>query len=316
MFPQRDQQFFLVSSDSALQEVMLDLWPHKVSWQVFERGRQAIERIFHDPPDLLAVDSLLEDMQGFELVRLVKNENVYRQVPVVLCLGEHIPEDLFDFSHLDIDDFLLRPITQPEARARLGLTWYRSTRALDANPLTKLPGNTSIIQRIQDLIDSRQDFALGYFDLDHFKAFNDKYGFSRGDEVLMMTSRIIVNTLRSFIGLEGFVGHVGGDDFVFILPPHQAEMACQGIINNFDAIIPHFYDPADRNQGHIQSVDRQGRTCTYPLMSVSIGVVFNHQGSLQHYGQASQTAMNLKKKAKEKEASSYALDRRSPSANG
>lgn len=313
MFSQREQRFFLVSSDRSLQRLMFDLWPHTVSWQAFERGRQAIERILHDPPDLLAVDNLLEDMEGFELVRLVKAENVYRQVPVVLCLGERIPDALLDFSHLDIDDFLLRPISAQEAKARIGLTWHRSTRALDANPLTKLPGNTSIIQRIQDLIDTEQDFALGYFDLDHFKAFNDKYGFSRGDEVLMMTSRIIVNTLRTFIGLEGFVGHVGGDDFVFILPPQQAEVACQGMINNFDAIIPHFYDPDDRNRGYIQSVDRQGRARAFPLMAASIGVAFNLYGSLKHYGQASQTAMNLKKKAKESETSSYVLDRRSTS---
>ncbi|MFW5932231.1 MAG: GGDEF domain-containing protein, partial [Desulfohalobiaceae bacterium] len=164
--------------------------------------------------------------------------------------------------------------------------------------------------RIQDLIDSGQDFALGYLDLDNFKAFNDKYGFSRGDEVLMMTSRVIVNTVRRIAGQEGFVGHIGGDDFVFIVPIQVVEEVCIKIIQNFDSIVPNFYDPKDRNQGYISSVDRQGRQQEFLLMAVSIAVVFNLQGSLTHYAQASQIANSLKKKAKQDPASSYVLDRR------
>ncbi|MFW6324163.1 MAG: GGDEF domain-containing protein, partial [Desulfovibrionales bacterium] len=196
------------------------------------------------------------------------------------------------------------------ARSRISLALHRSIRELDANPLTKLPGNTSIIHRIQELIERREDFALAYVDLDHFKSFNDKYGFSRGDEVLMMTARVIVNTIRSMLGVSGFVGHVGGDDFVFILPPDIAEDACRRILENFDGIVPHFYDAEDRRRGKIVSVDRQGREQEFSLMTVSIGVVLNRNGNLEHYGQASQTAMNLKKKAKENPKSSYVVDRR------
>ncbi|MFO8031613.1 MAG: diguanylate cyclase [Desulfohalobiaceae bacterium] len=310
MFANRVLEFFLVSQDQGLKDLMASFWQQEVHWTFFQKGKKAIEEIYSSPPDLLLVDEVLQDIRGLEVVRLVKSENVYRQVPTLICLQSEIPEEVYSSVQFELDDFLLRPISPQEAQARLTLAWYRSTRALDANPLSKLPGNTSIIQRIQDLIDAEQDFALGYLDLDNFKAFNDKYGFSRGDEVLMMTSRVIVNTVRRIAGMQGFVGHVGGDDFVFIVPVQQVEEVCEKIIQNFDSIVPNFYDPEDRSQGYISSVDRQGREREFPFMAVSIAVVYNLNASLTHYAQASQIANSLKKKAKQDPASSYVLDRR------
>jgi diguanylate cyclase (GGDEF)-like protein len=306
------QSFFLISEDISLQEMLRGLWPSTaVSWTVFARGSGAVELIFNQPPDLLIIDQRVADIPARELVRLVKSENVYRQLPVILCLEEADLETM-NFAEVEADDFLLRPLSPATAKARIDLTVYRAIRELDANPLSKLPGNTSIIHRIQELIDRQEEFALAYVDLDHFKSFNDKYGFSRGDEILMMTARVIVNTIRSFVGVSGFVGHVGGDDFVFILAPEKVETACRQIVESFDSILPHFYDPEERKLGKIVSVDRKGRQQEFPLMAISIGVVFNTSGRLKHYGEASQMAMNLKKKAKENPKSSYVLDRRGP----
>lgn len=309
-FPRR-QRTFLISPDPALKALFERLWPPRImELSVFERGRGAIEFLFNEPPDLLVVDNRLPDIAGFELANLVKSENVYRQVAAILCLD---PEDLakpWDWNAVEVDDLLVRPFSEAEVRLRVELTLCRATRALDANPLTKLPGNTSIIRRIQDLIDRNEDFALAYCDLDHFKSFNDKYGFSRGDEVLMMSSRIIVNTIRGFRGVKSFVGHVGGDDFVFIVPSEIAEEACKRVIASFDSIVPSFYDEDDRKRGAIVSTDRQGQVRTFPLMAVSIAVVCNTQGRFTHYGEASSIAMTLKKKAKENPKSSYVLDRR------
>jgi diguanylate cyclase (GGDEF)-like protein len=254
------------------------------------------------------VDNHLPDFRGEDLVRLIKSENVYRQVPVVLCLE---PSDLpLSVARVEIDDFLVRPLQGDVVKSRLDLAVMRASRELDANPLTRLPGNTSIIHKIQTLIDAREYFALIYADLDHFKSFNDKYGFSRGDEVLMMTARVIVNTIRGLARMHSFVGHVGGDDFVCTLPADKAEPACKALIENFDSIVPHFYDREDRIRGSIVSKNRQGHEQTFPLMAISLAVVFNTNCKLTHYGQASQIAMNLKKEAKKNPASSYVLDRR------
>lgn len=305
------KHFFLVTADPKLEGSLRALWPEdEIKWTCFGRGTSALEYLFSDPPDLLVVDEQLPDMPGADLVQLIKGENVYRQLPVVLCLASDNLVSDQDFSTLEIDDFLVKPLSPAIAKARLVLAYHRSTRELDASPLTKLPGNTSIIHKIQDLIDRQEDFALAYIDLDHFKSFNDKYGFSRGDEVLLMTARVIVNSVRGFMGTSTFVGHVGGDDFVFIVPPDKAERACQQVIDNFDSIVPHFYDQEDRSRGAIHSVDRLGTAQIFPLMAISIAVVVNREGKLKHFGEASQIAMTLKKEAKKNPKSCYVLDKR------
>ena len=124
-------------------------------------------------------------MEGLAVVALVKSENVYRQLPVALILDAAAVAADLDWAVAEVDELLIRPLTMPELRARIQLALARASRSMDANPLTKLPGNTSIIGRIQDRIDRREHFALAYADLDYFKSFNDKYGFSRGDEILM-----------------------------------------------------------------------------------------------------------------------------------
>lgn len=308
---QRKQTAFLLSPDKAFAEMLQGLWSRDVlEFRVFEKGTTAIEHLFNAPPDLLMVDNRLDDISGQEVANLVKSENVYRQLPVVMCVDPIDVETPWNWNKIEVDDFLVRPFNPSEVRDRINLTLCRAMRALDANPLSKLPGNTSIIQRIQSLIDNGEDFALAYCDLDYFKSYNDKYGFSRGDEVLMMSARLIVNTIRSYQGVQSFVGHVGGDDFVYILPPDKVEDSCKRIIAAFDDIVPHFYDPEDRARGNITSVDREGNTKVFPLMAISLAVVINTDGRIKHYGEVSSIAMGLKKKAKEDPKSSYVLDKR------
>ena len=307
----RTQKILVLSPDPTLARLFdAAFTPAEAEVTVLSQGRGAVETLFTDPPDMLVVDAALADIPGASLVTMVKSENVYRQLPVALIMDEAALASDIDWCAVEVDELLTRPLTSAMLRARVTLALARATRSLDANPLTKLPGNTSIIGRIQDLIDRRQDFALAYADLDYFKSFNDKYGFSRGDEVLMMTARIIVNTVRSVGGPTAFVGHVGGDDFVFILDIDRVEQACRTVVASFDGIVPHFYDADDRDRGFIQSVDREGNRRSFPLMAISIAVVFNRDGRLKHFGEASQTAMTLKKKAKENPKSCYVLDKR------
>ncbi len=310
-FQDRALQAFLLTPDTELQELITGLWPEeRVSWTCFCLGAKALDFLFTDPPDLLIVDSRMPDIPGAKLVNLIKSENVYRQLPVLFVLTREELQQIPNWATIETDDFCVLPPDPVDIRARLLLTLSRASRTLDANPLSRLPGNTTIIQRIQEMIDKKQEFALAYVDLDYFKSFNDKYGFSRGDEALLMTARIIVNTVRSLQAPISFVGHVGGDDFVFILPADLIEFACQGIIQLFDSIIPSVYDQEDKESGYITSTDRQGNVRQFPLMAISIAVVVNTDGRLSHYGEASAIAMALKKKAKENPKSCYVTDRR------
>ncbi len=304
-------QACFVGSDEAVKEMLLRVWdPDAAEWTFFETGREAAGVLLTSPPDILVCRARLPDMSGLEVARLLKGENVYSQVPVILCFTQEEAAGEQAWADMEADDFLVVPCSLDLARARLDLARGRAARTLDANPLTRLPGNTSIIRYTQGLIDLCRDFGLAYCDLDFFKPFNDKYGFSRGDEVLMMTSRILLNTVNSFHLPFSFVGHVGGDDFIFIAPPESVEDVCRKVIEGFDGIVPYFYDEEDRQRAGIVSTDRQGVLRAFPLMAISIAVVFNRGGSLSHYGEASHQAMSLKKVAKDNPLSSYVLDRR------
>jgi diguanylate cyclase (GGDEF)-like protein len=301
---------YAVTANPRLAEDLAALWNDAVVWHTFESGAAAWEQLFNDAPEGVLVDLALPDMGAFQFASFVKGENVYRQMPVILCVDRDAGFANIDFFDVDIDDMLVLPFEPHVARARIELALARAQRAMDANPLTKLPGNTTIINHIQSLIERREHFGLAYVDLDHFKSFNDKYGFARGDEVLMMAARVVVNTIRGFRQPDSFVGHIGGDDFVFTLPADMLEEASRQIIRNFDAIVPSFYDAEDRERGGIESSDRQGVLRQFPLMTVSISVVMNHGAKLTHYGQAAAIATALKAKAKKEPGSSYVVDAR------
>lgn len=302
-------QIFLLTENEELAAVLRGLWPEgRVDWTVFSSRKTAFDHLLNTPPDMVIADRDLPGDNDTNVLDILKKENVYRQICAVLVIRAENLADLPEDT--EVDELLVLPSSPEEMRLRIELALRRATYTLDANPLTRLPGNTSIITVIQRLLGECRDFALAYVDMDHFKPYNDKYGFSRGDEALCMTARLLVNTVGSLLCNPSFVGHVGGDDFVFITPPELMEQACSRLIRDFDAIVPSFYDPEDQERGSIRSFDRQGQELEFPILSISVAVVINSECRYTHYAQLSHKAGELKKKAKATRGSNYVLDRR------
>jgi GGDEF domain-containing protein len=160
------------------------------------------------------------------------------------------------------------------------------------------------------MFDGGENIAITWVDIDNFKPFNDHYGFSRGDEVLIATGRIITNAVSELKDEKTFVGHVGGDDFVFICQENYIRSLCEEVISRFDMVIKNFYNDEDLDQGGIISTGRDGVVRKHPIISISLAVVLNIEGHYIHYGQASQDATDIKKHIKELEGSNYMIDRR------
>jgi len=211
---------------------------------------------------------------------------------------------------LPCDDLIIYPACKEEVLLRVQLREAHSTLDLDANPLTRLPGNYTIIATIQKTLLKEEDFALCYLDLDNFKAFNDRYGFARGDEAIRMTARIITNVTHRMSHSDSFVGHVGGDDFFFIVRSNVAVECCEQVIQHFDMVIPTLINEEDRIRGYIESTDRKGNPQRFPLLSVSIAVIDLAITQVEHPGSASAIAGELKKVVKKKKGSNYMIDRR------
>jgi len=194
--------------------------------------------------------------------------------------------------------------------ARVNLSIVRSERVEEINPLTRLPGNISINRQIQERLDRSQVFALAYRDLDNFKPFNDHYGFTRGDEMIRVTGRLILNIVKNQQPIEGFVGHIGGDDFIYIMNLDSIEETTNEIITAFDQIVPTFYDTEDRENGYIKSLDRQENMKIYPIVTISIGIAHNKLKRYSHYGEITEVASEMKRFAKTFKASCFKIDQR------
>jgi diguanylate cyclase (GGDEF)-like protein len=275
-----------------------------------ESPLHAIDTIYSEPPDLVIINHSLEADGGDNLCRRIKSDTVFGHLPIILLLDTSRHSTEIDWENTPADDFLEEPLEPKEIQGRISLAFARATRAGDANPLTRLPGNHSIMREIQAKMDSGLPFAIAYVDLDHFKSYNDTYGFMRGDEILKMAARLLTNAIRKLDSPEAFAGHVGGDDFVFIVSPDQLDETCKEVIRNFDLIIGSFYDEEDRICGYIDSINRKGENERFPIISLSIAVVTNEYRPIEHIGEVSAIAAEVKKRVKSMEGSRYLKDLR------
>jgi diguanylate cyclase (GGDEF)-like protein len=249
-------------------------------------------------------------MNGVEFCRQLRRDILLRHLPIIMLTGKGKTRDMVTGIESGADDYLVKPFEPETLLARIRMILKRTTRSLDANPLTHLPGNSSIMEEFQARIEDGKPFAVGYADLDKFKIYNDKYGFERGDEVIRALARVLIDATQQFCGADAFVGHIGGDDFVFIADDDKADNISQAIIDAFDKISPSFYNEEDRKTGFITGEDRQGNAIKAGLVSVSIGIVSNIKQKITHVAQIGEIGADLKKYAKSIGKSNFQRDQR------
>jgi diguanylate cyclase (GGDEF)-like protein len=299
----------LISHDMVLISIIEKILEERYRVVVFRNMQSALDYIYNSTPNLMIVDVDLDDQPAVTVLNNLKEDPIFNQLPILALLADDQPSPAL-WQNLPVEDFLKRSDIKTEMSLRVELAIVRSERVVEINPLTRLPGNIAINKQIQARLDNGEQFSLAYADLDHFKPFNDYYGFSRGDEVLRMAGRLITNTVKGKQPKNSFVGHIGGDDFVFIMDPLLVEEAAGEIIDAFDRIVPTFYDAEDRETGLIKSHDRQGAVRTFSLITISIGITHNKYRSFSHYGELTEIASEMKSHAKRHKGSCLRVDRR------
>ena len=280
---------------------------------VCENLQDAIGIILEDPPDLMITE------KGFgghkhdhELIMAAKACLQKANIPILLALEQEDLQSGMNWDYYPVDDFMVKPVPPETMLANIELAEARMVRVFDNNPLSKLPGNTSILRSIQRTIDSDDCYGVCYIDIDNFKPYNDRYGFSRGDEVLLMVARLTVNVVEELARDGSFVGHVGGDDFVFIVREEKIEPVCQRLVENFERVKNMFLSPEDIKAGAFVGEDRQGNETRFELLSLSIAVVTTGgDHKYEHFGEVSVAASQIKHYAKSLSGSNYVIDRRS-----
>lgn len=296
----------LVSSDQQqIFAVQLRLQSKGYKTTVMSSASGLLGAFYSDPPDLLLIDLSTTSTVSTEIISTLRSDSFFSTIPIIGMLDSLTPDDQQWESSL-LDDFITLPVNFNELFCRISLSLSRIQRVFDNNPLTRLPGNTSIQRAIDAAIGS--ELAVCYVDINHFKPYNDVYGFGHGDEVIRMLSRIMFNAVRESGG--GFSGHIGGDDFVCIVPLAQAETICQTIVRHFDQIVLDLFEEDVKKQGYYIGHNREGVQQETPLLSVSIGVVPMNMHKIQHSAKVAEVAAELKKLAKQTPGSCYVVDQR------
>jgi len=275
-----------------------------------KNGEEALEIIRSKPLDLVLLDYKMPKMDGLQLCDLIKKDLLLAHLPIIMVTGKGEISDKIDGIDSGADDYIVKPFEPKELLARIRMVLRRTKRDLEANPLTRLPGNISILNELSNCIEGKSPYAVCYVDLDKFKTYNDTYGFEHGDDVIRETARILLAATKEYGNPLDFIGHIGGDDFVVITTPNLTDKICEKIIRDFDRTSPSFYNQEDKKNGYTIGENRQGKTQKIPLLSVSIGIVNSQLRQIKHVAQIGEIGAELKKMAKALEKSNYVKDRR------
>jgi PleD family two-component response regulator len=274
------------------------------------RAKEALEKVYTESLDLILLDILMPKVDGYQVCREIRDDLLLADIPIIMLTIKGGEKDEIKGLGVGADDYIVKPFRPGVLLARARTVLKRTIQGLEANPLPRLPGSTAIIDEMEERIEGNRLFAVLYFDLDNFKAFNDRHSFERGDKVIQQTARIIVEHMKEVGNPEDFIGHIGGDDFIVITSPDKVDLICPRIIKSFDKEILKFYSPRDRAKGYITGKDRQGRINKFPIMSITIGVVTNTKRKFNHTGQVAAVGAELKRYGKSLGGSNYVIDRR------
>jgi diguanylate cyclase (GGDEF)-like protein len=304
-------KILVVDDDPDIRDI-LKLTLSEENYEVMEAsdGEEALKIIGSKSLDLVLLDYRIPKIDGREVCRRVKKDLLLRHLPIIMVTGKGDINDKVGGIDAGADDYIVKPFEPKELLARIRMILRRTERDLEANPLTRLPGNVSILDELSRRLEEKALFAVCYIDLDKFKAYNDTYGFEHGDEVIRETARILIRTTQQYASPDDFIGHIGGDDFVIVTTPDKTERICKAVIADFEKTVPSFYSAGDYKKGYIVALDRQGKEQHVPLLSVSIGVVSNEFRKIEHVAQIGEIGAELKEYAKSLEKSNYVVDKR------
>lgn len=312
-------------TDRAINEqtaVLLTTGQSVPAWLAMWSGTAGLQvQEMRDPEEVLAMAlrtrprAIILDARGPDVwqtavlmaCRRLKRDSYTAIVPVVML----VPLERFaEGFEVGADEVLRADVDELEALARLASLIRRSDRDTDVHPSTRLPGTREIEAELARRVASGEPFAACYADLDYFKEFNDRYGYHHGDQVIRLLARILHDVVKGLCQESGFVGHIGGDDFLCTIPLAAMTRVCDEVIRVFDELIPLQYSEQDRNVGYFFGKDRRGQLHRVPLMTLSVGVVTNQRRRFTRAVEVSELATEMKSYAKTLPGSVWAVDRR------
>ncbi|MGH2451110.1 MAG: GGDEF domain-containing response regulator [Candidatus Limnocylindria bacterium] len=301
-----------VEDDPLQREVFREMLEEEdLACELAADGAEALEKARVLRPDLILLDLGLPGMPGDEVHAALRQDVRTRYIPVILVTAAASLDDRVQHLLAGADDYVTKPFALSELVARIRVALRRARTLRGLNPLTGLPGNAAIADEIASRLGARAPFACLHVDLDHFKEFNDHYGFTRGDAVIAAIGQVLLDAVERTPGGPHFLGHVGGDDFVVLADEDVAEGLAARVSECVDHLAPSLHDEDDARRGWFEAVDRRGHARRIPLVSVSIGIALSSRRQRWSPAELAQVAAEMRAVAKRRvSGSGWAVDRR------
>jgi len=305
------RKILIVDDEPNLREMLSDiLSAEDFAVVTATNGEEGLQKIYEESPDLIILDCAMPVLDGYELLERMRTDPMLVNKPVIMLTVQNSEKDQLRGLKLGVDDYITKPFKPSLLVARVNSVIERKSQSMSVNPLSFLPGNTVIKAEAEKRIAEKTPFAMMYLDIANFKSFNDRYGFQRGDEIIKNTASVLIRSIQELGQRGDFVGHIGGDDFIVLARPTNYETIAKKIIELFDKSVTNYYDPDDRDRGYIISKDRSGAIKQFPFMTIQVAIITTEYTQVNHFGELSQIASELKKIAKQSDHSTYVVNRR------
>lgn len=304
------QEIYIIDDDETSVLVFRELFKNDTEYKFISVKSEQIDVALRNIPTIIIINEDAIDVDTVELCKKIRNDDDNSITPVIVVSSNSDKEHRIEILKESVEYYIKKPVNAQY----LYYTIKNLGRLLSINrrisPLTGLPGNVQIHAELKKRISNRENFSVLYLDLDNFKAYNDVYGFLKGDEIIKYTADTIVRCVHNYIHEGAFVGHIGGDDFIAIVPILNCDEICKNIIASFDAHVTKFFTDEDVEKGYIEVANRKGIIEQFPLTSISIGVVEADVGRFANMLEIGEVGAQVKHNAKAVMGSSYFIDRR------
>lgn len=269
-----------------------------------------IEVALKNIPSLIIIDEDTTDVNIVEFCKSIRSNEDNSITPIIVVSSNRDREHVVNVLKTDVEYYIKKPLHEEYFYYTIKNIVGLLTKNRRVSPLTGLPGNVQIQTEMKKRLLNKETFAMLYFDLDNFKAYNDVYGFANGDEIIKFTARTMSKHIHQLDSSESFIGHIGGDDFVAIIEPTDYDKLCQNIIAEFDKLVVDFYNEVDVERGFVEVANRRGIIEQFPLTSISIAVLEVDSKIYKTTLEIGEVAGQVKHKAKAILGSTYVINKR------
>ena len=304
------QEIYIIDDDESSLPIFKELFKADQEFKFIGVKTEQIDIALKNIPFLIIINEDAIDRNVVELCKKIRTDEDNKITPIIVVSSNADRNHRLEVLKESVEYYIKKPVDTDY----LYYTVKNLNRLLNINrrisALTGLPGNVQIHAELKKRIAKKEEFSVLYLDLDNFKAYNDVYGFLKGDEIIEFTAQTILRCIHQLFLDDSFVGHIGGDDFIAIVPSIEVDEICQSIIATFDKDVVRFFNEEDLERGYIEVANRKGIMEQFALTSISIGVVIAEKGRFSNILEIGEVGAQVKHMAKSIMGSSYAIDRR------